>query len=443
MPRALNHHPKRFPLTNELHARPFQPMQVPGRVVHLAFKHPEGAVDRDPAEDRAQLIAFLDRHGAPHPAPEANHFVVDLGRFRLTWERHTEFVSYTLFEEGPVHAVFSGALVEVFPEDWLARMPGAVIAANEIELIRAESEAAADEMLAGPLGREFNPESLAVARVLDGAALALGDFRIHEEGFARFAVLIHDEVGPRRLGRLVQRLIEIETYRTAAMLALPIAREKAKRLNEIERNMSLLIGLVAEDTRGQADGAILATLTELAAELEAMSAATAFRFGAAAAYKAIVAQRIESLREERVGGRQLFSEFMARRFEPAMRTCQAVERRLSDLSIRAGRIAELLRTRVNVAVEEQNQKLLASMDKRAELQLRLQQTVEGLSVVAISYYAVSLGGYLIKPVSIWIDVSRDMLSGIIAIPTVVVVWWFVTRIRRGITHSPRRGRTRS
>ncbi len=437
MSRPLKHHPKRYALTNELHARPFQPMQVPGRVAHLAFKHPEGAADRDPGEDRAQLIAFLDRHGAPHPAPEASHYVIDLGRFRLTWERHTEFVSYTLSEEGPASAVFTGALLEVFPGDWLETMPGSVIAANEIELIRVESEEAAEEMLAGPLGREFNPESLAVARVLDGAGLALGDFRIHEEGFARFAVLIHDEVGTRRLGRLVQRLIEIETYRTTAMLALPMAREKGKRLNEIERNLTLLIGLVAEDTRGKADGAILSTLTELAAELEAMSAATAFRFGAATAYEAIVQQRIKSLREERVGGRQLFSEFMVRRFDPAMRTCQAVERRLADLSIRAGRIAELLRTRVNVAVEEQNQRLLASMDKRAELQLRLQQTVEGLSVVAISYYAVSLATYLVSPVAPALGLSKELLTAIVAIPIIAGVWMFVSRIRRGITHPSR------
>ena len=433
MLKGLSDHPQRYALTNELHARPFQPMAAPGRVVHLALKKPNGAAERDPDEDRAHLIDFLDRHGAPHPAPEANHHFHDFGRFRMKWERHTEFVSYTLYEESEVEDVFDAELMEIFPDDWRETAPGQVIAAIQVEVLRAGGKEETEGLISGALAREFNAESLAVARVLDDQAYAMSDFRIHEGGFTRIALIVHGRSGPRRVGRIVQRLLEVETYRTVAMLALPIARRTAKRLNEIERELTRLIDMVAHDETGAQEREVLTELTELSAELEALAAGTAFRFGAARAYEALVEQRIRSLREERVGGRQLFAEFMTRRFDPAMRTVHAAERRLSDLARRAGRIAELLRTRVNVTVEAQNQRLLESMDQRAALQLRLQETVEGLSVVAISYYAVSLAVYVLTPVSKVLAISKEGLTALVALPVIALVWALVRRMRKRLT----------
>ncbi|MGF1446349.1 MAG: DUF3422 family protein [Pikeienuella sp.] len=429
MPRPLTHHPRRYALTNELHARPFQPMEAPGRVAHLSFMLPEGAAERDPAADLAHLCALLDRHGSGHPAPGSSHHVAEFGRYRFTWERHTEFVSYTIWESGEADAFFAGRLVEMFPEDWLAEAPGNVIAATEIELAVVDAADAAKAAPDGPILKFFNLESLAVAQVFDGAGLALGDFRIDQEGFTRFAVVMHEHVGPRRIGRLVQRLIEIETYAIMAMLALPVARQAAVRLNEIENELTRLTDQVAHQKAGRPEESILEELTERAAELEALAAGTAFRFGAGRAYEAIVESRIQSLREVRVGGRQLFSEFMARRFDPAMRTCHAVERRLAELSTRSGRIAELLGTRVSFAVEAQNRQLLKSMDTRAALQLRLQQTVEGLSVVAISYYGVSLASYLLYPLAAE-GFSKEAVTGLVAGPIVLIVFGMVRRTRR-------------
>lgn len=432
MATTLTNHKLRYAVTNELHARPFQPITAPGRLLMLAFKMADGAADRDPDRDRAHLIEFVDRQGGPHPAPDANHFFHDFGRFRMKWERHTEFVSYTFYEEGPAEGLFQGDLAGQLPEDWLAEAPGQVIAAIQVELLVTESAEASENLLRDRLYREFNPESIATARVLDGNATALGDFRIHEGGFTRFALVLHGQTGPRRIGRLVQRLLEIETYRTLAMLALPVARETAKRLNEIEGEMTKLIDLVAHETEGVNEGAILSELTELSADLESLAAGTAFRFGAAKAYEALVNQRIASLREERLRGRQLFAEFMARRFDPAMRTVHAAEGRLSQLSTRASRIADLLRTRVDVAVQSQNQRLLESMDRRAELQVRLQRTVEGLSAVAISYYAVSLASYLLSPFAPAFGVTKTTLTAAIAIPVIVAVWVFVRQVRKQI-----------
>ena len=427
---VLADHALRYPLTNELHARPFAALTAPGRAVFLAIMPPEAAAERDPAADRAHLTGFIDRHGGAHPAPDASHHSADFGRFRLKWERHTEFVSYTLYEEGPAESLFQASLVRQFPEEWLAAAPGVVIAAIQVEVIAADNLERAEALLDQRLMPELSGESLTCAPVMDGNALALGDFRIHEGGFTRFALIVHGTAGPRRIGRILQRLIEIETYRTLAMLALPLARETGRKLNEIERALTALTSEVATTEGAQSDQAVLRRLTGLSAGIEALSAATAFRFGAGGAYEAIVHQRIEAMREERLLGRQMFAEFMLRRFDPAMRTCHATERRLAELATRASRIAELLRTRVNVAVEAQNQELLESMNRRAAMQFRLQETVEGLSVVAISYYAVSLAAYLLAPLAKAAGIDKTVLTAAAVVPVVGLVWWSIRRMRR-------------
>jgi len=428
--RVLENHLRRVQLTDELHARPFAPIGCPARVAMIAFKETAKAVERDPAADRAHLARLVEALGGPPPEEGADHYLGDFGRFRLKWERHAEFVIYILIEEGPHEGLFTGELIDCLPQDWLDAAPGNVVAAVEVEILAATDRQAALDMASGELAATIERESLVMAGVLDGAGIALADFRIHEGGFSRFAVILHGEASARRVGRLVQRLFEIETYRVMAMLALPIARAAGARLSEVERRLAEVTAEVAGQGEATTDPVMLRQLIELSAELEAQLAATAFRFGAARAYAAIVTERIEMLREERVIGRQLFSEFMLRRFRPAMRTCESVEGRMNALAERASRIADLLRTRVDVAMEAQNQQLLVSMDRRVALQLRLQETVEGLSVVAISYYAVSLAGYVLAPVAKLVGLDKTVLTALIALPVIAVVWGLVCRMRR-------------
>lgn len=427
-------HPLRYALTGELHARPFSEMAAPGRALFLALKAPEEAARRDRAGDLAHLTAFIDRHGGAHPAPEANHYFADFGRFQLKWERHTEIVTYTLYETGPASALFQAGLSGHLPEDWLAGAPGQVISAIQIEVLEAEGIEAAMAVLRGKLAPHFASESMACARLLDDNGIAIGDFRIHEGGLARFGLIVHGPAGPRRIGRAVQRLIEMETYRTLAMLAFPTAREVAARLNEIEGALGDLIAQIGQEGESEPEALILRRLTALSAEIETLAAGAAFRFGASGAYETIVAERIAMLREARLEGWQLFSEFMVRRFDPAMRTVHAAERRLEELAGRASRIANLLSTRVNVAVETQNQEVLEKMNRRAALQLRLQATIEGFSVVAISYYAVNLAGYLLAPFAKSLGADKAVVTAVSVLPVVALVWWAVRRIRRGIGH---------
>jgi uncharacterized membrane-anchored protein len=421
---SLTDHPLRYRLANELHARPFPSIDAPGQAMFLAIKQPKEAAKRDRALDRAHLIALLDRFGAQHPQPDATHFFGDLGKFKLKWEQHTEFVTYTAFLPGNGGRPFDPAAWEVFPEDWLAQAPGARITSAHIRIDRMPGD---DAVVADLLSEWLVPESLAVSKVLDETAIVAGDFRIDSGGHMRFAVFYQPDTGSRRIGRIVQRICEIETYKTMSMLALPRAREISQRMGEMDEVLSDLVDDMTGDLTKP--DVTLRQLLAIAAELEKLQTESAFRFGATGAYEALVTQRIAVLREERFMGRQTFGEFMMRRFDPAMRTVKSTERRLLSMTDRAIRAGDLLRTRVDVDRSAQNQLLLESMNNRADMQLRLQKTVEGLSVVAISYYAVNLVVYLIGPLAEPMGLSKTVLTALAVLPVVAAVWLIIRSIR--------------
>ena len=423
---SIEDHPLRYALANELHARPFPTLTAPCRATFLAIKQPHDAGNRDRELDRAHLVKLLDRYGAQHPQPGATHYFGQIGKHQLKWECHTEFVTYTIFGDGVAETPFDATTFNMFPEDWLAEAPGVRITSALIRVEQFDSE----EEINDKLGQWFVSDSLAVSRVLDDSAIMAGDFRIDQSGHMRFALFVQPDTGPQRVGRVVQRLCEIETYKTMSMLGFSRARELGPRIGAIDRELTALISnMSGQDARPEAT---LAALLDVSSRLEDILAQSSFRFGATGAYETLVNQRIRVLREERFFGRQTFAEFMTRRFDPAMRTVKATENQLRSMAERGSRAADLLRTRVDVERSAQNQKLLESMDKRADLQLRLQRTVEGLSVVAISYYAVNLVSYMAYPFVEPTGVSKGLATAILTPLVVLLVWFMVRKIRRSL-----------
>jgi uncharacterized membrane-anchored protein len=417
-------HPLRYTLANELHARPFPSVAAPSRAAFLAIKPATNAARRDRSADRAHLIDLLDRFGAQHPLPDATHYFGAIGRHQIKWESHTEFVTYTIFGTGVADRPFDAATFGVFPDDWLNAAPGTRITSALIRIEVADG----DDGIIEKARMWFVPESLAISRVISDDLVVAGDFRIDQSGHMRFAVFARPHVGNRRVGRVVQRLCEIETYKAMSMLGLSRARDLGPVLGVFDKSLTALL----EDMRSaSADPAtVLHSLLEVSAEIENTIAQSSFRFGATEAYEQIVNQRIGVLREERFEGRQTFGEFMMRRFDPAMRTVKSTQKRLQAMSDRALRAGDLLRTRVDVERSAQNQELLTSMDKRADLQLRLQRTVEGLSVVAISYYAVNLVLYLTGPLEQSFGVSKALTAAVATPIVLLCVWLMVNRIRK-------------
>ncbi|MDH3229091.1 MAG: DUF3422 domain-containing protein [Alphaproteobacteria bacterium] len=415
-------HGMRRMLVDEVHARPFESLRAPARASHMAWLTGEGTAEHD----RAHLADLCRHFGAAPPAAEANHHSADFGPFRCRWERHSEFTSYTFICDGASEVPFDAPATELIPGDWLAGSPGELLIACHV-VFEAKGKGQAG---VSRLHKCFAEDSLAGSVMAGGNAEAWTDFRLHEDGFGR--ILVRDAgLRARQAGRLVQRLLEIETYRIMALLALPLARaagpeisDTAGELTEITERMTRLEDL--EDQRS-----MLEQLTGLAARMERLASTNTYRFSAAAAYYALTEKRIAELREERIEGLQTIGEFMERRMAPAMRSCEAIAARQDRLAERIGRATALLRTRVDIAMEEQNRNLLRSMDRRARLQLRLQETVEGLSVAAISYYLVGLVGYAAKgAAAAGIAVPVDLVTGL-SIPVVILlVWAAVRKVRK-------------
>ncbi|MDC1480988.1 DUF3422 domain-containing protein [Ascidiaceihabitans sp.] len=419
----IDDHPLRFKVANELHTRPFPIMEAPCTAAFIALKQKGDSATRDPQQEFAHLVELLDRHGAPHPQPNATHYYGQIGKNLLKWEQHTEFVTYTVFNEGLDPRPFENEVFSSFPNDWLANAPGQRVTSVSLRIETTDDR----DRISQHVKDWFVPESLAISSVLDDAAVVAADFRIDPMGHQRFAIFPKGQTGGRRLGRIVQRLCEIETYKAMSMLGFSHAQNMGKQLNELDRQLTDLMGSMRSS---DADAeTTLHALLGIASEMETLSAQGSFRFGATGAYSAIVSQRIAALREERFHGRQSFAEFMMRRYEPAMRTVNSTELRLDALSSRSTRAANLLRTRVDVERSAQNQALLTSMDRRSDQQLQLQRTVEGLSVVAISYYAVSLAAYLLDPMGNVVGLSKGMMTALITLPVVALVWLILRRIR--------------
>jgi uncharacterized membrane-anchored protein len=421
-------HPDRIALADEVHARPPEPLATPSRASYVAV-----LIDADDRErERAHLGALCAAHGVAGPAEGASHFSAALGPLRAKWERHGEFSGYTFFTAGRSPEPFSEPPASLLPPGWLTAIPGTTVVAAHAKLVPESAELREPAALA----RHFDGNIAVGAEIGDGAGFAFTDFRIHADGCSRF-VLVDRGFTPRQAGRMLQRLFEIEAYRMMALLALPIARRQSPRIVAIEKALAALTDGIAREQvagRGADDEALLQQLTRLAAEVESGLAASQFRFGACRAYFELVTRRIAELREIRLAGVQTIEEFMARRFTPAVATCATVSQRLHELSERVAQASALLSTRVEIARERQNQALLGSMDRRARLQLRLQQTVEGLSVAAIVYYVAGLVGYGAKALrAAGMRVDPDVAIGV-AIPIVgVLVLFAMRRARRRIT----------
>ena len=426
-------HPSRIAVTNELHARPFAQIEAPCRISHLAIACEAGQFD----EMADHLLALCERFGAPRPADGAAQIILDLGRFRLKWERHTEFIAVTVIAgpDAPGATPFASPALELLPREWRARMPGSILAAVHVHCETRSGEPGGP--MPAHLGSSFNRDSLIGGSVADGAARFFGDFRIHEDGFTRFAIVCRADPGESSLGRLVQQLIEVETYRTAAMLTLPEARGLWPRLNEIDAALAQATGAIGRHSP-EGEREVLDSITALSAEIERVTARNAFRLDAADAYAAIAWSRIEVLSGAPIPGVVDLAGFMLRRFDPAMRSCAATRARLESLSERATRAATLLRTRIDVAMEEQNRAVLASLNERSALQLRLQETVEGFSVVAIGYYAVGLAALVLAPLAARAGVSESWVKGLVVGPILLVVWLFLRRVKARAMRPPER-----
>ncbi len=418
----------RATLHNEVHARPPARIRLPALVVYVAVLN-EG-VSR---EREFEHLRQLPGQSSLQLDDLSSNFVrLRFATHTLKWERHTEFTRYSLVQTLP-DAVLKGmdesvlmASLRIDP-DWLATIPGQTVAAIMLAMVHGDAEdPAAIKALSAPWfeGRATLASLLGLRR-----ACALSDFRLRESGFERMMVIAPTNTSELRAGRTSQRLLELETYRLMALRGLPVAKALGPMLGQAEADLAEITAHM-EQTHIP-DQTLLHELISLAARIERATAQHMYRFSATMAYNALVEQRIEHLREAPIPGTQTLGEFLQRRVAPAIATVEASAQRLNGLSQRVERASALLRTRVDIATEAQNQMLLAQLTSGQALQLRLQTTVEGLSIAAISYYVISLVLYLGKAMkAAGAHVNPELLAGGMIPPVLLGVWWGTRRIHK-------------
>ncbi len=409
----LKNHPQRISLNNEVHARPYQIMSAPLRVTHVAL------LSDDRSKDLHAIRELCERYGVNRPNQDARFYIGDFPLFQLRWERHTEFSTYTISEACSNSTPFKETVLSKLPIEWIARLPGEVITMLSLELLARQDDNQAEHRDFDALSELFSSNTVAGSEVSDGAARVWSDFHIHANGFNRILIENH-HLRHRQAGRLVQRILEIETYRMFALLGLPLARQYSLDLTDCDSRLETVTQKLALHSEGENEQQLLDELSRIAANVEHIAATGGYRFSATNAYYGLVKRRISELREKRIEGAQSFNEFMERRLAPAVRTCESVSDRMQALSNRIARVSALLRTRININLEAQNRDLLRSMDRRAAMQLRLQEMVEGLSVVVLSYYSVGLLGYALKGLKQFgVNLNVDLVVGI-SVPVIVI-----------------------
>lgn len=416
----LKFHKERDRLLAEAHARPSTPLAAPALATRIVSLSGEGGSEGD----RLHMAALCRKFAAPEPGEGARWCLLDVGSWSLRWERHTEASTWTVFRPGvePDVANFSITAIDLVPRDWLVDMPGEILVAAHAAIVAAR-----------PTHFPFAPEELVAARIASGAIQVFSDFRVGPDSFTRF-VLADGGAGEAVVGRTLQQLFEVETYRLMALLTYPLALQTAAALTQLESEIDAAAAQVVNENGVESDRMLVNKLAALAGQAERLAGQTNFRVAASRAYYGLVGARIASWNEQAVDGRPTLGEFMERRLAPAMRTCVSVAERQQAAIERIARTVQILNTRVEVASEMVNVNLLASMDRRSQLQLRLQQTVEGLSIVAVSYYALSLLKVAFDgaaKVARWIDPT---LATALSVPVVLyLVWRFLRSVKKGMT----------
>jgi len=402
-------------LHTELNADIYELVSIPLQLSHLVLLSDRQWVNRE----RDLIIELCDQFNVRLPNRSFDQVSIDLGDLRMRWERHTEYATYTFYCAGLFDVPFATPAITNVPQDWLARLPGEILVATHIALDdRRRPSRSLSELAA-----LFSSNMIIGSKVSAGGASVWSDNQIHPDGFTR--MLIHDDnLRSRQVGRLVQRLLEIETYRMLAMLPLTMTRNVIPHLEQYEDQLADLIAANNALNNIEDEQKLLVELTRLASEIEKISAQSSHRFSASQTYHAIMQQRIAELREERIEGLQMLYEYRKQRVTSAMGTFDLVRSKLEILSLRVERATSMLRTRVDISMESQIRDLLKSMDNRAHLQLRLQQTVEGLSVVVLSYYLLGITGYGLKALkAAGIAVNVELATGL-AIPIIISLVFF-------------------
>lgn len=423
---TLNQKIDRHSLNDEIHARPFLELESSLNCCHFVYVTGENTATTE-IEHINKLCPFFN---IALPSHTSRQIDIPLGEIMFRWERHNEFSTYSFIAPNNDSELFLDKPSDALPDEWLQNICGELLHVMHVHVNKVDIQ----KFNKNQYQKYFGDNRLIGGKIADGKATLLSDLKYDENGYMRYVLCDHGHK-PDRMGRTLQYIFELETYRMMALLAVPVANGTVSTIGLLETTLGEISHQMATIDTVDRNKQLMKKLMALSDEVEKMFVNVSYRLSATKAYNSIVQERLKILREERISDAQRFTSFYARRLTPVMRTCESVSGRLEALTNQVSHNAAMLRTRVDLVLEEQNQDLLKSMNKRADIQLRLQETVEGLSVVAISYYLIGISGYVLKAASkLYPIINPTLYTGALAPILIFCVIMMVRRIKKKLKH---------
>ncbi|WP_114563138.1 DUF3422 family protein [Ephemeroptericola cinctiostellae] len=409
--------PMQSNLYHETHARPYLTVGTPSVVGHVLFW--KGGTHSKTLWHIAQSL--IAQYYPILTGTTAPFFEYECASHRLRFEQHTEFDTLTLTQ--PLRTIHG--IDQVNPLDLLD--PTQLQACSQDLLVKTLVYVVPDAISSIGIdsGTFEHPQLQAImdpkygAYVLEKRAAVFTDFDLDTKGFSRF-VIANQSLNDSTVGRVVTRLLEIENYRIMALIPLEAARAVSRSLAGMDAHLAQLLNQLTQTSDEPVQRELLAQLLEIAKNIEHHRNQLSARFNASQAYYDLVQFSYGKLYEENFGTLQRLQTFIERRLGPAIRTCTSVKLRLEDISQRVDRIAELLQTEINLQIQVQNTAMLSGMHQSTRMQLKMQKTVESISIVALTYYALGVLGYLFA--GIVPSEYKTMVMTILVIPVAGLIW---------------------
>ncbi len=397
---------------------------VPAHIHHVAHHMANPPLNRPQSrQEFQQLLQCLDvpeEQTVIHEKFGHGAKVASNGdRLLVTWEAHTEYYSYQLWHipDDKLKPLEFGPLR--FPDYTMPLSPlGVQVNALDI-LVLPHTILGIEEVkntMPGP--------QLYGSRIFGEDISVMTTFTPDEYKRERYLILSPSlDVLLAHVARTIDTLVAIENYTHLILFPFHAFTQAVDEVHQYEQRHLSQRGVITKEIETATPQKLqhwLTVMTQDFMNVSRMAESMRYKLSASVPYDRIIRANLALLHEQTLTGCRRISEYVDGKTIGVAAGYQQFIRRINALvNDFQGSIA-VIRTKVelqlqdqNLALENQNLKLLRSMDKTTRRQAILQNTVEGLSVIVISYYLSGLGSYVFKAMKTlgWID-DPDLLSGL-------------------------------
>ena len=204
----------------------------------------------------------------------------------LKWENHSEFATYTLYTYAPLPEHLGRDSFATDLHDYFTnRMAWKLSPVGSSR----PSRPASSKCRIGPSLKSRSPvwliagsaqlQALPQLMSADGDAAIAADFDLDHRGQVRLVVLSCIEVSTSRLGRVIQRFLEVgDLPAPMSMLTLPAARNVLSNIKDLNIQLSETVGRIGDEK--ESDKVVLDELLAISADLSLLSTSSSSRFNA-------------------------------------------------------------------------------------------------------------------------------------------------------------------